>query len=187
VIDPVSARKLAQLWLATSEPQRWRHVRGVGLTAERLSKALFWENTRDRDVLVAAGYVHDIGYAPGLKRTGLHQLDGAKFIRKLGDYRLAGLVAHHSEARFEIGLRGYEEELSEYPRENTRVYDALVYCDLTTGPDGITMAFEDRVREVYQRYGEGDISRALHMAEPYLKAAVDRIDQAMNAPGSPER
>jgi hypothetical protein len=49
------------------------------------------------------------------------------------------------------------------------------------------MTFEDRVREVYERYGEGDISRALHMAEPYLKAAVDRIHQAMNASCLPER
>jgi HD superfamily phosphodiesterase len=187
VIDPVSARELAELWLARSEPRRWHHVRGVGAKAERVSGALFGEDSRDRDVLVAAGYVHDIGYAPGLKRTGLHQLDGARFIRNLGDHRLAGLVAHHSEARFEIGLRGYEQELSEYPREDTRVYDALVYCDLTTGPDGTTMAFEDRVREVYQRYGEGDISRALQMAEPYLKAAVDRIHQAMTASAAPER
>jgi hypothetical protein len=62
-----------------------------------------------------------------------------------------------------------------------------VYCDLTTGPDGTTMAFEDRVREVYQRYGEGDISRALQMAEPYLRAAVARIHQAMTASGSSER
>jgi len=187
VIDPVSARELAELWLARSEPRRWDHVRGVGAKAEHLSRALFREDSRDRDVLVAAGYVHDIGYAPGLRRTGLHQLDGARFIRKLGDCRLAGLVAHHSEARFEIGLRGYEEELSEYPREDTRVYDALVYYDLTTGPDGTSMAFEDRVREVYQRYGEGDISRALHMAEPYLRAAVDRVHQAMNASASLER
>ena len=187
MIDPVSARELAELWLATSEPRRWHHVSGVGVKAERISEGLFGENSHDRDVLVAAGYVHDIGYAPGLKQTGLHQLDGARFIRKLGDYRLAGLVAHHSEARFEIGLRGHEEELSKYIRENTRVYDALVYCDLTTGPDGTTMTFEDRVREVYERYGEGDISRALHMAEPYLKAAVDRIHQAMNASCLPER
>jgi HD domain len=187
VIDPVSARELAELWLARSEPRRWHHVRGVGAKAEGVSGALFGEDSRDRDVLVAAAYVHDIGYARGLKRTGLHQLDGARFIRDLGDQRLAGLVAHHSEARFEIGLRGYEEELSGYPREDTRVYDALVYCDLTTGPDGMTMAFEDRVREVYQRYGEGDISRALQMAEPYLKAAVDRIHQAMAASAAPER
>jgi hypothetical protein len=142
---------------------------------------------RDRDVLIAAGYVHDIGYAPGLKRTGLHQLDGARFIRKLGDERLACLVAHHSEARFEVGIRGYQEELSEYLREDTIVYDALVYCDLTTDPDGKTVAFEHRVREVHERYGEGDISRALNMAEPYLKAAVDRIVQAINASGLSER
>jgi hypothetical protein len=146
-----------------------------------------WASYRDRDVLIAAGYTHDIGYAPGLKRTGLHQLDGARFIRMLGDHRLACLVAHHSEARFEVGLRGYEEELSEYPREDTIVYDALIYCDLTTGPDGQPMAFEDRIGEVYERYGEGDVSRALHMAEPYLKAAVDRISQALNASGFPER
>jgi hypothetical protein len=158
----------------------------VGVKAESLSRTISLES-RDRDVLVAAGYTHDIGYAPGLKRTGLHQLDGANFIRVLGDQRLACLVAHHSEARFEVGIRGYEKELAEYPREETTVYDALVYCDLTTGPDGRTMTFEDRISEVYERYGEGDISRALRMAEPYLKAAVDRIDQAINASGRPER
>ncbi len=187
MIDPISARELAKLWLAKLEPRRWHHVRGVGVKAEGLSRVMFLEDRRDRDVLVAAGYIHDIGYAPGLKRTGLHQLDGARFIRKLGDQRLACLVAHHSEARFEVGLRGYEDKLLEYPREDTRVYDALVYCDLTTGPDGKTMAFEDRLREVYERYGEGDVSRALHMAEPYLRAAVGRISQAINASGFPER
>src|SRR5512142_1391402 len=121
--------------------------------------------TPDRDVLVAAGYVHDIGYSPGLKRTGLHQLDGARFIRELGDQRLACLVAHHSEARFELAIRGYGEELSRYVREDTKVYDALVYCDLTTGPDGETLTFDDRISEVYERYGQCDITRALHMAE----------------------
>jgi hypothetical protein len=186
VIDPGSARELAERRLAKTEPRRWRHVRGVGVKAERVSRALSLED-RDRDVLVAAGYVHDIGYAPSLKRTGLHQLDGARFIRKLGDERLACLVAHHSEARFEVGIRGYEDELSKYPREDTKVYDALVYCDLTTGPDGRTMTFQDRIREVYERYGQGDISRALYMAEPYLKAAVDRITQAINASGLSER
>jgi HD domain len=186
MIDSVNARGLGELWLAEAEPRRWRHVCGVGVKAESLSRAMSLEG-HDRDVLVAAGYVHDIGYAPGLKQTGLHQLDGARFIRTLGDQRLACLVAHHSEARFEVGLRGYEEELSEYPREDTTVYDALVYCDLTTSPDGKTMTFEDRLREVYERYGEGDISRALRMAEPYLKAAVDRISQAIKASGLPER
>jgi HD domain len=187
MIDPPRARELAELWLAKSEPRRWDHVCGVGVKAESISEILSLEDDYDRDILVAASYVHDIGYAPGLQRTGLHQLDGARFIRALGDHRLACLVAHHSEARFEVGLRGCEEELSEYHREDTRVYDALVYCDLTTGPDGRPMVFEDRICEVYERYGEGDVSRALRMAEPYLKAAVDRISHAINASGFSER
>ena len=67
------------------------------------------------------------------------------------------------------------------------MYDALVFCDMAIGLDGQAMSFEDRVREVYQRYGEGEIARALRMAEPCLKAAVDRISQAMKASDRPER
>src|SRR5215472_17701662 len=99
MIDPARARELAELWLAKSEPQRWHHARGVGVKAENLSKMIPLEDDQDHNVLVAAGYVHDIGYSPRLKRTGLHQLDGARFIRMLGDHRLACLVAHHSEAQ----------------------------------------------------------------------------------------
>jgi HD superfamily phosphodiesterase len=186
VIDPRAARELARQWLAEVEPRRWRHVRGVGIKAAELSRAISLQG-RDRDILIAAAYIHDIGYSPALKQTGLHQLDGARFIRTLGDERLACLVAHHSEARFELGIRGYAEELADYAREDSAVYDALVYCDLTTGPDGKTVTFEDRVSEVYERYGEGDISRALRVAEPHLKAAVDRICQAINASGLLER
>ena len=64
---------------------------------------------QDRAYFVAAAYLHDIGYAPELRRTGLHQLDGARYIRSHGAERVARLVAHHSEARFEIRLRGFSE------------------------------------------------------------------------------
>jgi hypothetical protein len=30
----------------------------------------------DRPVLIAAAWLHDIGYAPGLPETGFHPLDG---------------------------------------------------------------------------------------------------------------
>ena len=77
--------------------------------------------------------------------------------------------------------------LAEFEPEESVTNDALVFCDMTTGPDGEETSFEDRVREVHERYGEGDISRALRMAEPCLKAAVDRISQAMKASDWPER
>jgi HD domain len=150
---------------------RWKHVRAVGERAHSVTAILDPEN---RPYLVAAAYLHDIGYAPELQRTGLHQLDGAHYIRSHGAERLARLVAHHSEARFEIRLRGFSHELAAYEREESWVSDALTYCDLTTGPAGQQMTLEDRIAEVEQRYGEGAIVDALRQATPFLMDAVER-------------
>ena len=155
---------------------RWNHVRAVGERAGEVGAILGQE---DRRYLVAAAYLHDIGYSPELQRTGLHQLDGAHYIRALGAERLACLVAHHSEARFEIRLRGCGEELAAYKREESWVSDALTYCDLTTGPAGLPMTFEDRVAEVEQRYGEGEIVDALRQATPHLRGAVERTEDRL--------
>ena len=155
---------------------RWNHVRAVGERARDISAVLDQE---DRPYLVAAAYLHDIGYAPDLQLTGLHQLDGAHHIRALGAERLACLVAHHSEARFEIRLRGFGEELAAYKREESWVSDALTYCDLTTGPTGLPITFEDRIAEVEQRYGEGKIIDALRQATPYLLAAIERTEDRL--------
>src|SRR5688500_6481356 len=83
---------------------RWKHVQAVG---ERASSVAAICDREDRDYLVAAAYLHDVGYAPDLHWTGLHQLDGARYLRSRRAERLARLVAHHSEARFEIQLRGF--------------------------------------------------------------------------------
>jgi hypothetical protein len=150
---------------------RWNHVRSVGERASEVGTILDQE---DRRYLIAAAYLHDIGYAPELERTRLHQLDGARYLRSFGAERLACLVAPPSEARFEIRLRGFGEELAAYKREESWVSDALTYCDLTTGPTGLPMTFEDRLAEVEQRYGDGEIIDALRQATPYLVAAVER-------------
>jgi HD domain len=162
--------------LLSSLGDRWKHVRAVGACAREVGAILDQE---DRPYLVAAAYLHDIGYAPDLQRTGVHQLDGARYIRSLGAERLACLVAHHSEARFEIQLRGFATELAAYEREQSWVSDALTYCDLTTGPTGLPMTFEDRVAEVEQRYGEGEIVDALRQATPYLLGAIERTEDRL--------
>ena len=88
---------------------RWLHVQGVVEAARWVGKVL---DEEDRSYLITAAYMHDIGYAPSLMKTGFHPLDGARYIRSLGYERLACLVAHHSEARFEAQLRGYGHELN---------------------------------------------------------------------------
>src|SRR5437879_545405 len=127
---------------------RWLHVQGVVERARQVGEA-FDEN--DRCCLIAAAYLHDIGYAPELKETGFHPLDGARYLRSLGYERLASLVAHHSEARFEARLRGLEDALNAFPRECSAVADALTYCDQTIGPTGNTVSLQERVVEVFAR------------------------------------
>lgn len=184
MITTAESRALAGRCLAEL-PRRWRHVQGVGHRAERVAEALGLADS----ALVVAAWLHDIGYGPAVADTGFHPLDGARFLRRIGaGDRIARLVAHHSCAVYEARVRGIEKELlAEFEPEESVTYDALVFCDMTTSPDGKAMSFEDRVREVHERYGEGEISRALRMAEPSLKAAVDRISQAMKDSERPER
>ena len=82
---------------------RWRHVQAVAAQARQVSAAVPPE---DRPYLVAAAWLHDIGYAPPLNKLGFHPVDGARHLRQQGLERLASLVAYHSGARFEAEERG---------------------------------------------------------------------------------
>src|SRR5262249_54406452 len=75
----------------------WLHVQAAAEKARRLGELLA---PNDRDDLLAAAYLHDIGYTPTLVQTGFHPLDGARYRRVIGYERLGSLVAYHSEARF---------------------------------------------------------------------------------------
>src|SRR5216684_9041309 len=103
------AEQLAQVLLQESLPRRWAHVQGVAARARSVAPVL----GADADLLEAAAWLHDIGYAPGLAATGLHALDGAQFLRDAqdADAMLCRLVAHHSCAIIEAGERGLAEAL----------------------------------------------------------------------------
>jgi HD superfamily phosphodiesterase len=94
------------------------HTEGVVGRARRVSEAMAEE---EGEMLVAAAYLHDIGYAPTLARTGFHPLDGALHLRELGEERLAGLVAYHSGAEVEARLRGLADHLARFDRESSDV------------------------------------------------------------------
>ena len=53
---------------------RWAHTTAVASRAEGLALLV---PPADRRLLVAAAYLHDIGYAPELQTSGFHPLDGA--------------------------------------------------------------------------------------------------------------
>jgi len=173
VVTSDDARELAGSELAEVLPLRWQHVQAVAGQAARLSAVPDVAG----DVLVAAAWLHDIGYAPDLIDTGFHPIDGARFLRKLGaDDRLACLVAHHSCAVYEARVRGLADVLlAEFPREDSATYDALVFSDMTTGPDGQHVTYMERIKEIRERYGpDHEVSRALELSASDLSACCER-------------
>ena len=76
-------------------------------------------------MLVAAAWLHDIGYAPAIQETGFHPLDGGLYLRRKGrDDRLVALVGHHSGARFVPVERGFDSMMAEFDFEDDPVSDA---------------------------------------------------------------
>jgi hypothetical protein len=151
---------------------RWAHVQGVVRQAEQVAAILPAE---EREVLIAAAYLHDLGYAPALTETGFHALDGARHLRALGRERLAGLVAYHSGARGEAELRGLTVELAEFTDEASATSMALTYCDMTTGPAGEVITYEERLAGVEERYGaEHVVARSVRQAGGPLRLPAFR-------------
>lgn len=144
---PVAARHLAAF-----DPRRWRHVQAVARRAESLADRLV---EVDREPLVAAAWLHDVGYAPNVAATGFHALDGGRYLRHIWvEDRVVALVAYHSGALHECEVRGLDAELvREFPREESLTADALWYCDMTTGPNGERVTTEQRLREIRARMG----------------------------------
>ncbi len=78
---------------------RLAHVRGVAAAAERLVSRI---DPLEADALIAAAWLHDVGYAPSLCATGFHPVDGAAFVRAENFPPLVvSLVAYHTGAVFE--------------------------------------------------------------------------------------
>lgn len=169
------------LWAATNAERllsplgnRWTHVRQVACQARTVTRVVA---SADRDLLVVATFLHDVGYAPSLSVTGFHPLDGARWVRDHGpNKRLARLVAHHSCAIYEARVRGLDDILlTEFEPEESSTYDALVFCDLTTGPTGNVVSFEERIDEIRERYGpDHEVTTALSLSHSCLAECVAR-------------
>ena len=131
--------------------------------------------------MLAAAYLHDIGYTPSLVKTGFHPLDGAYYLQSLHEDRLASLVAHHSCSQFEACLRGLDHALASFPCEQSLLADALTYCDMTTNSVGDQVTFQERIADIFHRYDETHlVHHAILQAEPCLSQAVKQTEQALD-------
>ncbi len=170
------AQDLARTLLAGTLPRRWAHVQGVAARARTLAPGL----GPDADLIEAAAWLHDIGYLPGLAATGLHGLDGARYLRDIqhADEMLCRLVAHHSCAVIEAEERGLAHVLTrEFAPPPRPLADALTFCDMTTSPDGEHVQVNNRLAEIHDRYGSGHlVSRSIRRATPLILQAVGQVN-----------
>ncbi|MBW8482256.1 HD domain-containing protein [Actinomadura parmotrematis] len=175
------AREIAREHLETPLPRRWAHTQGVARQARTLVPTL----GERADLLEAAAWLHDVGYAPDITATGFHPLDGARFLRDVhhADEHLCRLVAHHSCAVVEARERGLDGDLTaEFGKEAPDLTDSLIYCDMTTSPDGEHLPVEQRLAEILDRYGSDHlVARSIATSSPYLVDTVHRVQSEANS------
>ncbi|MEW2566619.1 HD domain-containing protein [Streptomyces sp. NPDC047070] len=173
------AYSLSETMLSEPLPRRWAHSLGVAKRARSLSPIL----GADAELLEAAAVLHDVGYSPAIATTGFHPLDGARFLRDQegADERVIRLVAHHSCALLEAEERGLRRDLEgEFELERPDLVDALVYCDMTTTPDGTPTTPAARLDEIVKRYGPDTIvGRFIQRASPEIYAASERVEHRL--------
>jgi hypothetical protein len=173
------AQTLAQS-LLVDDPGRLAHVRGAGLVAGMAAGALRLDQP---EMVVAAAWLHDIGYAPAIARTGFHPLDGALFLAREGwPDQVVFLVAHHSHAAVLAPYYGVQPHLALLEHVPGLADDVLTFSDVRAGRDGLGADPRDRVEDMRRRHLDctfvpDDIREARYRM---LLTAAARINAAVN-------
>jgi hypothetical protein len=181
------AEEIARKNLEIPLPRRWAHSQGVASRARLFAPVL----GTDAELIEAAAWLHDVGYAPDLEMTGFHPLDGARHLRDAQhvDPELCSLVAHHSFALVEASERGLADVLAaEFPLPRALPLAALTYCDLTTSPDGDRVSVTWRLADIRARYGpDHPITLGWERTRPQVADVVRTILQARCGRSAPAR
>lgn len=160
---------------------RWSHTVAVGQAAEQLAE----QSDLVTDVLVSAAWVHDIGYADELVDSGMHAVDGARALQRLGaPDRVVALVAHHTGARSEAEERGLLAEWVRLPTPSRLSLDILTLIDLSTSPTGQPAMAVDRITEILNRYDQNHpVHRAVTRSQTELLGSSDRVRAILGLDG----
>ena len=157
-----------------SDPDRLAHSKAAARRAEFLTPAV---EPMYAPLLIAAAWLHDIGYAPGLRDTGFHPIDGARHLQTIGwPPAICNLVAHHSGARFVARVLQLDRQLEAYRFSQDAVSDALTVADQTIGPKGQAMTVDERMSDMLKRHGPNSPNALAHpQRERYIRAAERRV------------
>lgn len=165
--------------LLIGSPARWSHVR---LVARNLRELMRSEPSRGR--LLAAAWLHDIGYAAPLIDTGMHAVDGAAFLDRAGaPSEIVSLVAFHTGAEYEAEERALVDQLMQFDRPPQEDLDVLILADLSSGPAGERVTVAERLDEITRRYeSQHPVHRAIMRSRTYLEDCALRAANAFDYP-----
>lgn len=163
---------------------RLDHSIAVAHRAEQLTAN--WVQDQ-REQVIAASYLHDIGYSPKCRRTGWHPYDGARWLAKHDhDSALCRLVMWHTAAWHEGRLRGLlDDAVAQFGQPNPESIGSaiLAAADLSTGPAGQLMTIDERLADIKRRYSSTSVvARALAEGEVEMRYLVKRA-YSMPNPG----
>lgn len=133
--------------------------------------------------VIEAAWLHDIGYAPEVKDTGMHAIDGAAYLRDRGwSAPIVSLVAHHTGAWSEAYERGLADELNSFDAPPSDLLDALILCDLVVSPNGERVAPDARIAEIFHRYPDDHpVYRAVNRSREGLTRRANRAWSVLSA------
>ena len=156
-------------------PRRWAHVQGVAARARSLAPVL----GADADLLEAAAWLHDIGYAPDLARRACTRstAPGTCATPSTPTPCCAGWSPITPTPSSKPSERGLADVLGlEFEPAPYLLSSVLTYCDMTTSPDGELVPVEQRLAEIHHRYGPGHlVSRSIQRATPMILRAVEQV------------
>jgi len=171
-------RELAREFLGDLGP-RWAHVQAVAKAVAPWRLA-----PETMELITDAAWLHDIGYAPAIRDTGMHAIDGARFLDRDGAPKiLVSLVAFHTGAEQEADERGLMHELMDFDRPDQDDLDLLILADLVSGPNGQRLNPTERLDEIFHRYEpQHPVHRAVSKSRPYLEACAQRAAARVGYP-----
>ena len=161
---------------------RLSHSAAVAAQVDRVAHLVEREWRSD---IKEAAWLHDVGYGPQLALTGLHPLDGARWLRDHGwPAATCRLVAWHTEPLEEARRYGlYRQLAAEFDRPPPLAAAALAWADLTSSPTGERWHAERRLADILRRYPSGSIvHEATRATLPVLRRAVRTIEDLLVPP-----
>jgi hypothetical protein len=140
------------------------------------------------DTVIAAAWLHDIGYAAAVARTGFHPLDGALFLAREGwPDPIVFMVAHHSHAAVVAPYYGVHHHMALFDHVPGHADDIITFSDLRAGTNGLGADPRDRIDDMRQRHADrtfvpDDIREARYRM---LLTAATRVNTALNRATQP--